>query len=371
MKCVILKNNLKEAIAIAERAVGDSANLPILKNFLIKAEDNVLRLYATNLEIGIVASVSGKVITPGSVALSASLLSSVISNISSERLDIEQKDTVLEIRADNYEVSLPLFPVDEYPVLPTVENKDEHLDIPASLMSEALTRVISAVQFSELRPEISGVSFDLAPGELILAGTDIFRLSEKKIPNSLFKANFEAGVRRIIPLRTIQEFLRISGKRDQETSWYFNENLMMITGEGWEIVSRLVNGLFPDYAGLGIIPREFQTEIEVEREELMNALRLSGAVGQSVAEIKLSIHSNKKSLEVFSAENSFGKAKSILPAKVSGEPVEVHFIWRYLLDGLKSFTDKSITLGFNGSEKAALLKSKDTSFLYILMPAKQ
>ncbi|HEY4523928.1 MAG TPA: DNA polymerase III subunit beta [Candidatus Paceibacterota bacterium] len=371
MKCIILKNNLKEAITIAERAIGDNTNLPILKNFLIKAKDNTLRIHATNLEIGIVSNVSGKVINPGSIVVSADLLAAIISNISSERLDIEQSGALLEIRADNYEVSLPLMDTDEYPVLPTVEDKKEALKISASLMFEALTRVISAVQFSELRPEISGVHFDLMPNELILAGTDIFRLSEKKISKSLFQTNFEKSVKCIVPLRTIQEFLRISRGRDIPTTWHFNDNLMLIAGEGWEIVSRLISGTFPDYVGLGIIPKEFQTEIEVEREELINALKLSGAVSQSISEVKLVVGTNKKNLELFSAENSSGKTKSILPAKIGGEAIEIHFNWRYLLDGLKGFTDKTIVIGLNGSDKAALLKSKDVSYFYILMPAKQ
>ena len=373
MKCIILKNNLKEAIAIAERAIGDNANLPILKNFLIKAEPNVLRLSATNLELGIHATTSAKVMTPGTVTVSANLLSSVVSNISSERLDIEQKDALLEIRADNYEVSLPLMPPEDYPALPTVEDKKESLTIASALMNDALSRVATAVQFSELRPEISGVYFDLEPDQLILAGTDIFRLAEKKIPKSLFESNFEKSHTCIIPLRTIQEFMRVSAKRDQEIKWYFGENLVLVAGENWEIVSRLINGSFPDYMGLGIIPKEFQTEVELEREELMNALKLAGAVSQSqaVSEIKLVVPAGKKNLEIFSAEKSFGKTKAMLPAKISGSPTEIYFNWRYLWDGLKGFTDKTITLALNGSDKAALLKSKDTSYIYILMPAKQ
>jgi len=124
---------------------------------------------------------------------------------------------------------------------------------------------------------------------------------------------------------------------------------------------------------LGIIPKEFQTEVEVEREELINALKLAGAVSQSqaVSEIKLVVGAAKKNLEILSAEKSSGKSKAMLPAKISGSAAEVYFNWRYLFDGLKCFTDKTVTIALNGGDKAALLKSKDTSYVYILMPAKQ
>ena len=103
----------------------------------------------------------------------------------------------------------------------------------------------------------------------------------------------------------------------------------------------------------------------------MNALKLAGIVSQSINDVKLNIGESKKNLEVLSTEKSLGKTKTLLPAKITGEPLEIYFNWKYLFDGLKTFKEKEVTLGLNGHDKPALIKSKDTSFLYVLMPIRQ
>ena len=51
MKFIAIQSNIKEAISVIERAVTENANLPILKNVLIRAADGVVSFIATNLEI--------------------------------------------------------------------------------------------------------------------------------------------------------------------------------------------------------------------------------------------------------------------------------------------------------------------------------
>jgi len=370
MKIIVLRNNLKDSLAAAERGIGDSVNLPILKNFLINADNNNLSISATNLEIGVTARTSAKVIKSGSVAIPAGVFLSLVNTIQSERLDIEKKDSVLEIRCDNYEVTLPLSSLDEFPIIPKIENKKNIFKMNALVLSDALQKVLAAVQFSEIRPEISGILFDLNPSGLTLTGTDIFRLAEKKVGKSAFSSTYEEGVKCIIPLKTIQEFLRIF-KQDKEVEFYFDDNQMLAKNENFEMISRLVNGNFPDYVGLKIIPQSFKTEVEVDREEFISAIKLSGAVSQTANDVKIKIGENKKNIELLSTEKSFGKTKAVLPAKVSGETTEIVFNWKYLFDGLKGMTDKAVVLGLNGDDKPALLKSADVSYVYVLMPAKQ
>src|SRR3989338_7298877 len=117
MKIIVLRNNLKDSLAAAERGLGDSMNLPILKNFLITAGDNSLSISATNLEIGVTAKTSAKIIENGSAAVPAGVFLSLVNTIQSERLDIEKKDSVLEIRCDNYEVTFPLSSLYYFPII--------------------------------------------------------------------------------------------------------------------------------------------------------------------------------------------------------------------------------------------------------------
>ena len=369
MTIISLRNNLKEALAVAERALGENAHLPVLKSFLLRAEKNNVSVSSTNLEIGIVTKFSAKIITEGSFVVPANIFSSLVANVPGERLDIKKTDTSsLEIKSDNYEAIVPLSAADDFPIIPEVENKKQYIEINAQIFIDALNQVIGSVQFSEIRPEISGVLFDFTLDQITLVGTDSFRLAEKKIPGSLFKNTYQEGFTCIIPLRTAEVCTKIF-KKDEQLKLYLDKNQIGIQSEHTELVSRLIEGNFPDYKT--IIPNGYETEIEMNRSDLVNALKFTGAAMQTTNEIKIRVKEDKKTFDIYSSERSISKLKTSLPAKIKGKECEVVFNWRYIFDGLKTIPDDSIRFVLHGNTRPALITSKDPTYLYVLMPIKQ
>src|SRR5581483_9945823 len=112
----------KDILSIAERSVGENINLPILKNILIKAEENSVIFISTNLEVGVMCRASGKVIEDGSITIPVGLLSGLISNIKSDRLNFETKGNTLEIKTDNYSATIQGLASDDFPPLPNVKH---------------------------------------------------------------------------------------------------------------------------------------------------------------------------------------------------------------------------------------------------------
>jgi DNA polymerase-3 subunit beta len=106
MKIIILKDNLKEGLNSIVRAVSENNNLPILKNILIKTFNNKIRLTATNLELAISKSVSGKIVEDGSITVPFSVLNGIISNLDSEKVSLESKKDNLILKTDNYEAAI-------------------------------------------------------------------------------------------------------------------------------------------------------------------------------------------------------------------------------------------------------------------------
>src|SRR5581483_3092224 len=141
-----IRSNIKEAISLVERAVSEVTNLPVLKNILIKAENGVVSFTATNLEIGVVCTVSGKVIEDGAVAAPASILSNVITNIKSDRLNLETKSTTLEIKTDNYNASVQGMAKDDFPALPSVKNPENYIEIKSVFLKEGIEQAAAAAQ---------------------------------------------------------------------------------------------------------------------------------------------------------------------------------------------------------------------------------
>ncbi|MEK7611953.1 MAG: DNA polymerase III subunit beta [Patescibacteria group bacterium] len=369
MKLIILRNNIREGLSIIERAVGDDANLPILKNVLIKAESgNKLSLSATNLEIGIDAWITGKIIEEGNITVPFATLHTVIGNSDSDRINMETKGDNLMIKTDNYDATIQGLPPEDFPIIPKIENKELSIEIKAFTFKDALQEIISAAQISEIRPEISGILFDFQLTAIKLVATDSFRLAEKTLFNNQFQTNIKHGYKIIIPLKTVHEVIR-SFKDDDILTIQIDPHQILFKTQAHQIISRLINGTYPDYEQ--IIPKVIENEIVVNREKLLNAVKLVGNFSGKSNDIQMRVKNGISTLEVFSIHQHLGENSYLIPIKAKKEINELSFNWKYLFDGLKALKGEIIILGINGDAKPAILKpQEDASYFYLAMPIK-
>ncbi len=365
MKLVILKNNLREGLNTVERASSENNNLPILKNVLLKTFNNKIQLSATNLEIAVSKFVSGKIIEDGSITVPLGTLLTIVNNTNSERINLETNQNTLIFKTDNYEATIQGLPEEEFPIIPKIENSKNYIALSAELFRDAVVKVANAIQPSEIRPEIGGMLLDFQVTHFKLVGTDSFRLAEKTIHENSYKSTFQKGFRIIIPLKTMQEFLRTITKG--EVVIFIDPNQILFKNDEIEIISRLIDGNYPDYDP--ITPKSFETEISIEREHLINAVKLVSTFSGKVNDIRMKMKDGKKVLEVYSVNQLLGENKYLVPIKAKGDEFETSFNWRYMTDGLKNFGAQELFFGVNGSHRAAMLKNpNDVSYFYILMP---
>lgn len=367
MNIVLIKGHLKDAVAAVVGVTTENQNLPILKNILIQAKEGVITLSGTNLEIAIRATVPGKVIEEGAVTVPASTLLQIITNLTSERISLEVKNNVMEVKTDGYDATIQGISAEEFPLIPTIKSERGRLTIKAILLKEALSQVVISAQTSELRPELSSVLFLFALESLKLVATDSFRLAEKTIVKTQFSATYAEAFKILVPLKTAQELLRVL-KDEEDVIFKDDGNQIVFETPTIFLVSRLIEGNFPDYGA--VLPKEFATQIILDAQEFMSMVKLSGVFGTRVSEVKIKVLENKKGIQISSAEQGLGENTSVLSAKVEGDVREVSFNWRYLLDGVKAIKHKELFLGINKEEgRATLLRApNEASYFYIVMP---
>ena len=367
MNIIIIKDKLKEGLDIISRASGEHPTLPILRNVLIEAKDGVISLVATNLEIGLRCRVAGKVEKEGSVTVPAALLSQVVMNLSDERVALKAEGAALEVITDSYKGSIQGSPAEEFPSLPKIENTREVIEMEAGVLRAGIESVLSAAQFSELRPELSSVFFQLLGDKIVLVATDSFRLAEKTLADNQFTSSVDDEFKVLLPLRTAQELARTLKDKGQ-VKIYHDPGQMLFSTEKMELISRLLEGTFPDYRA--VVPKEYQAEVAVDRDEFVNAVKLTGVMSGSAAEIVVRPAAGKaEAIEVFSRDEKLGENSTRVPAKMKGSFREANFNWKYLLDGAKIMPPKEFVFAVNDDNKPAILKSRqDASFFYILMP---
>lgn len=366
MKFISLQSGIKEAIAIVSAAVGEGTNLPILKNILIKTEDGIVYFSATNLELATTHRVSGKIIETGSLTVPMSIFVNIINNIKSDRLNFETKENILEIKTDNYSAKIQGMAADDFPPTPKIKDLENYIEIKGIFLREAIQQVSIAAQTSDFRPELSAILFDFSIETLKLTATDGFRLAEKTIPASNFTAKDTESFRVLVPLKTAHEIQRVVTD-DEIVRIHHDENQILFKGKDTEIISRLIEGNFPDYSQ--IIPKKLISEVVAQADELLNGIKLAAIFGQKNGEVEIKVNLSKKLIEVVSADQSLGENAYLLPAKIKGEDIEVIFNWRYLADSLKAIKTGDVLLGFQEEANPAIIRpASDGSYFYIIKP---
>lgn len=369
MKLIILKNNLIEGLNAVERAISGTTNLPILKNILIKTEGGRIVFTGTNLELAITQLVPGKIIEEGEITVPLPVLAAIAKNLNTERVSLDVEGTRITITTDNYEAVLQGQDAKDFPIIPLIQDKSNTISISSTKFLEALQSVFVATQYSEIRPEISGVFFKVSDQNLILAATDGFRLAERVIEaNDVHTTLHEASM--IVPFKTAEELIKFLQGADTNVEMFIDANQVLFKTQTKQLISRLVDGTFPEYKA--IIPHQIQNECSFNRIELINALKLTSSFAGRTNDITLKIGENKKFVELYSADSSVGESRYRIPIKLKGEPFSVVFNWRYLLDGLRIYSSEDVILGVNAPSRPAVISNTlEPSLTYVVMPINQ
>jgi len=376
MELSCLQENLKQGLFVAGHIAGRNLNLPILNNVMIEAKGGDIKIVTTNLEIGITCGIRGKIEKDGSFTVDSKVFTDYINLLPNKKVSMIRSENNLKIVCDSYRTKIRGQSSEEFPLIPAV-GRSVCYRAEASEFKRALSQVIFAVSPGESRMELAGVFFGFNQGKLILAATDSYRLAEKelKIKN---ENNSDQNI--IIPAKTLQEVIRIlSGARDggaegeggQEINFYISENQILFTVKSTEVVSRLIEGQYPDYKQ--IIPKSNKTSALVDRAGLIRAVKASSLFSKTgINDINLDFPQNKNQVVVSSASGQTGESVTSLEASVKGEDNGIVVNYHYLLDGLNNIEGENVKIEIIDNNTPCVLRpEKEKDYLYIVMPIKQ
>jgi len=387
MKITCTQENLNQGLGFVSHIASKNTSLPILSNVLIKAEKGSLSLTTTNLEMGINCLVRGKIDKDGSYTVSSKLFNDYVSLLPNQKIEIELKDDFLEIKCEDQDTKIKGNSAEEFPLIPQVEKKNPYTCKISDLLN-ALSQVIFAVSISETRPEISGIYFNFSDNLLTLTATDSYRLAEKKIK---LKEKGKEAKEVIIPARTIMELFRIlsglvgAGETTAEEGnnnkleIYFEDNQVLFVVNNVELVSRIIEGQYPNYKQ--IIPTSHKTRAIIGVADFIKAVKTAALFSRTgIYDINLEFKAGK--FIVSSTNNQLGENKSKLESKIDGEDNKIIVNFRYLLDGLQNIDSSDVIFEMTDINNPCLLKPAESldekkqaieaeDYLYIVMPIKQ
>jgi len=360
MKVTVAQKNLRRALAFCERIAARNTSLPILANTLLKTENGRLRISATNLEVGIHAVIGARVEGVGEVAVPARILSDVVNAIGDDALSLLVSKDSLIIHTPSLKTTILCQEAKEYPIIPKITT-EPCAKVESADLASLLGSVIDSVALSESRPELAGMYLRLAPKEIIAAATDSFRLVERRLAN---KTDTQHAV--IVPRATVAELLRLVSNTAGEVAIRIGDNQIAFTHDEFELISRLVDGRYPDYTK--VIPEKTTTKVIVGKEEFEKAIRTAALFSSSIADIKLACHGGM--LTVTARNSAKGEAEATVPVTTTGEEFELSLNHAYFLDGLKIIPTENVVLEYTGKGTALILRPEDgpSGIVYLIMP---
>jgi len=364
MRAVFLTENLRVCLFFVNHAISASNQLEILSTFLITAEKGRLVIKATDLEIGISSSISANVEENGSVCIPAKTFFDLINNISEEKISIETEEQNLVLKGKKIKMVFQTMPHEDFPNL--YEEKGEEIAVlKKETIQEDFGKVVFAAGQDGGRPALSGVLLKKQKTGFLIVATDGYRLSLKN--NVAIRTKGKDGtVELLLSARVIKELSLI--KQDEDISLFVSDkNNQAIFAQGETVlVGRLIDAEYPSYEK--IIPSDFGTKAEFDKDEMQKAIKLCSVFARETASIvKLSV---KKDKVIVSANTpSVGENTVEVDAKVTGEENEIAFNARYLLDLFANVEDENMSFEMAGPLNPGVFKiAGDNSFLHLIMP---
>ena len=160
MKLACEKKLFEDAVAAAARAINPRSPLPILSHLLIEASPGLVKLTATDLDVGLSIKVEADVSVAGAVTCPARLMGEIVSKLPPGRVELEtlaEGRMLLSCGTSKFELST--LPAEEFPSLPSMDETSS-AQLPQDSLKGVIRQVAVAAASSqdESRAVMTGIS---------------------------------------------------------------------------------------------------------------------------------------------------------------------------------------------------------------------
>ncbi len=374
MKFIIEKKELSALTTIVYRAASNKNTIPVLSGLFINVNHNEgLALTATDMEIGIKASTSNiEIIEEGTALVNAHYFADFIKLLpdSPVALELNEEKSKLNISYGRSSGFINTYREHEYPDLP-INNIKNIISLPQDILKKALRKTAFAAAVTHFRQVFTGVLFDIIDNKTLrIIASDTHRLAYYTY--NISEADLEP-INFIIPVRTVNELLRLLDDNKENINIGLNKNSVVFYKDNFLIVSRLIDGQYPNYDQ--VIPDSFNTSVKINSHILLNTLERAKIMPTDeklkIQHIQFKFKDNEAVVNTYS--ELMGEIEEVIEEiKLDGDgDLKISFNTSYLLDAIKIFESEcdQITIDLSGSLGPAMLKNiNEDNYFYIIVP---
>jgi DNA polymerase-3 subunit beta len=379
VRVACLQENLAKGLAIVGRAVSPRSVLPVLHNVLIATEHSQLKLAATDLSTTITCWIGAKVEEEGATTIPARLLTEFVNSLSPEQIELElvARTQTVHLKCARTEAHIKVIDAQEFPIIPSMEG-DHKISVDTSTLRRMIDLVTFAAATDESRPILTGTLVEFGDSTLTMAAADGFRLS---VRSAVLSQAVGEPMKVIVPARTLAEVARVATDEERPVEIIVtpkrNQILFRISskdlGGPIELISQLIEGNFPDYKR--IIPSGRNTRTVVNTQDFLRAAKIALLFARDATAantVRLQIAPGEETTPgrlVLATIAEVGDNVDQLDASVEGDPVEIAFNARYLIDLLSVLNSPQVVLETSSPSSPGVFRPVgDEEFIHVIMP---
>ncbi|MBQ7696010.1 MAG: DNA polymerase III subunit beta [Lentisphaeria bacterium] len=363
MKFKVNREKLSKALQKVGGLTGSRNIMPLLNNVLLRAEDNMLYLTTSDLEMRMNTSIEAEVQEPGITTVPSKQLSSLTSSMNGADVEFTVDDgDHINIICGTGKFRLLGLPGADYPV----ENEftpQREVRIRESEFKSLINSVSYAVSQDASRKALTGVFFNIVDGTLALVATDGKRLAmHEKTPESVTGDNGSA----IVPLKAVAKVSSML-EGDGTLKIAIGDKFCSFETAGFSMSSKLIEGNYPNYRS--VVPTSFEQIIVLPVEPLLSKVEtVSLMLPDATFSVVLKFGDNRVNIEAVSSE--LGEGSDFVEVQFEGEPFEVSFNPHFLIAPLKNTGAETIKFKLNDPLNPVAFEAEE-GFVNVIMPIRK
>ena len=369
MKIICEKKELVQAIQIVSKAISNRPQTPILSGIYIKTHTDQIELQGTDYEIGIICKINAQIEEEGTIVLPGRYLYEVTRTLPGDYVEIKNNDNdnSVNISSNSAQFNLLNMLESDFPVIEKLTG-----DINFALKNDIFLDFIKKTSFACAsddmnRPVFTGCLIDINSDNIIMTATNMHRLSliSQNVPSTI-----QENIKLIVPAKVLNEFIHIFNS-DVPTDIQISctDNKISFSYENIYVISRLIEGQFPDYNR--VIPKDFKTKVTINKNEFQSALDRVSLISRSGDLNIIHFEFIDNIVRISSDNPNIGKAEETINVVIDGPGINISFNAKYIIDVLKAIDSDEFIFSFNQPLTTASIKQpgKD-NFIYVVTPVR-
>lgn len=363
---MILKVNKKElvdAVTIVQKAVAAKSPMPILEGILVEAAGQSLILRGTDIDVSIETSFTTEIHEEGRIVLDSRMFGDIIRKLPNNIITLETADNnTVTVSAEKSVLNLLYMDPAEFPVFPEVESTT-FLTLPQAALKSMIRKVLSSVATEDTRPILMGMLFEASDGKLNLVGLDGYRMA--MVTHELDEP---IAIKRVISGKTLRDLLSVVQDNDEEVRLAFTDNHCLFEMGNTRIISRLLQGEYLKYQNM--IPDYSKLSVVIDKNEFRDAVERASVLANEGTSNLIKFNFEGDSL-IITSNSKMGKLREEVYCEMTGEPLEIAFNAKYIIDILKTMDEEKLVMEMTSNISPCIIRPEDNDkSLYLVLPVR-